>query len=418
MNSTEYRPSTTVKKEGFSSGSALVGLVCGLLVAAAFWAGHEFWPAQAPGPGAPGLGSHNVVAGGTPTTPVISPGTNVVADIAAAAMPSVVNIDTRTSVAVPEVMTPFHFFDMFGAPESGPKQRRYESHGAGSGFIIRPDGYILTNNHVVQQAEEIKVTLADKREFTGKVVGKDKYSDLALIKIEATGLKPAVIGDSKSIRPGDWAIAIGSPLGLSQTVTLGIISAIGRSIDNLNAVELIQTDAAINPGNSGGPLLNIKGEVIGVNNAVRRDGQNIGFAIPIDIARGAADELIKTGKIPHSYVGIAMKDMDEKLAKAIGVPSDTKGVVVAQATKNSPAAESGLRGGDIIQKIDGKNVSTSREVQNIVRAHKPGDSIVLLVLRQDQVLPITLKIGNYEDVQSSPGEDETPQRRQLIPIEP
>ncbi|MBX9572382.1 MAG: trypsin-like peptidase domain-containing protein [Candidatus Obscuribacterales bacterium] len=416
MNSTEYRPTITPKKDGFSGGSALIGLICGLLVAGSFWAGHEFWPGQPQGGGAPGLGSHNAVPGGIPTTPVISPGTNVVADIAAAAMPSVVNIDTRTSVTVPEVMTPFHFFDMFGSPDSGPRQRRYESHGAGSGFIIRPDGYILTNNHVVQKAEEIKVTLADKREFTGKVVGKDKYSDLALVKIEATGLKPAKLGESKSIRPGDWAIAIGSPLGLSQTVTLGIVSAIGRSIDNLNAVELIQTDAAINPGNSGGPLLNIKGEVIGVNNAVRRDGQNIGFAIPIDIAKTASEQLIKTGKIPHPYVGIAMKDMDEKLAKALGVPPDTKGVIVAQTTRNSPAADSGLRAGDVIQKIDGKTVATSREVQNVVRAHKPGDSLVLLVLRQDQLLPITLKIGNYEDVQSD--RESEPQERQLIPIEP
>lgn len=417
MNSTEYRPTATSPKQRFSTGSAFLGLVCGLLVAASFWAGHEFWPGQAPGAGgAPGLGSHNPAQGVSPNTPVVAAGTNIVADIAAAAMPSVVNIDTRTSVTVPELMTPFHFFDMFGAPDSGPRQRRYESHGAGSGFIIRPDGYILTNNHVVQQAEDIKVTLADKREFTGKVVGKDKYSDLALIKIPATGLKPAALGDSKSIRPGDWAIAIGSPLGLSQTVTLGIVSALGRSIDNLNAVELIQTDAAINPGNSGGPLLNIKGEVIGVNNAVRRDGQNIGFAIPIEIAKTAADELIKTGKIPHPYVGIAMKDMDEKLAKALGVPNDTKGVIVAQITRSSPAADSGLRNGDVIQKIDGKTVSTSREVQNIVRAHKPGDSLVLLVLRQDQMLPITLRIGNYEDVEPNRGGEEPP-TRQLIPIE-
>lgn len=412
----------TPKKEGFSGSSAFIGLTCGLLLAASFWAGHEFWPgtaqvSSAPGSNfAPGLGSHNVVPGAIPTTPAISAGTNVIADIAAAAMPSVVNIDTRTSVTVPEVATPFHFFDMFGAPDSGPRQRRYESHGAGSGFIIRPDGYILTNNHVVQQAEEIKVTLADKREFTGKVVGKDKYSDLALVKIEATGLKPAVLGGSKSIRPGDWAIAIGSPLGLSQTVTLGIVSAIGRSIDNLNAVELIQTDAAINPGNSGGPLLNIKGEVIGVNNAVRKDGQNIGFAIPIDIARTAADELIKNGSIQHPYVGIAMKDMDEKLAKALGVADDTKGVIVAQASGNSPAARSGLRPGDIIQRIEGKSVTNSREVQNVVRAHKPGDTVPLMVLRRDQVVQIDLKIGNYEDVQSNREEENS--ERQLIPIEP
>lgn len=416
MNSTEYRPTTMNTKEKFSPSSAFCGLAFGLLVAGAFWAGHEFWPAASSS--APHVGTASsvpVTSGSAPNPVLVAAGTNVIADIAAGALPSIVNIDTRSSVNVPEMTTPFHLFDMFGSPEMGPKERKYESHGAGSGFIIRPDGYILTNNHVVQSAEEIKVTLADKREFSGKVVGKDKFSDLALVKIDATGLKAAKLGDSKTIRPGDWAIAIGSPLGLSQSVTLGIISALGRSIDNLNAVELIQTDAAINPGNSGGPLLNIKGEVIGVNNAVRRDGQNIGFAIPVDLAKTVADELIKSGTIKHSYVGIAMKDMDEKLAKALGVPADTKGVIVAQVSRNSPAASSGLKAGDIIQKIDGKAVSTSHEVQTIVRAHQPGQSLTLLVLRQEQLVAVSLKIGNYEDVQQV---SQTQTEGQMVPIEP
>lgn len=407
MNSTEIRPTTNTRKGNFSAGSAFAGLLTGLMVCTAFWAGHEFWPGQKSlAPTAPGVGSHNAVTGTNPNSPIISPGTNVVADIAAGAMPSVVNIDTRMNFVVAETITPRSLFDLFGG-EIGPRQRQYESHGAGSGVIIRPDGYILTNNHVVQKADEIKVTLGDKREFIGKVVGKDSFSDLALVKIEASGLKPAVMGDSKSIRPGDWAIAIGSPLGLSQTVTLGIVSALGRSIDNLNAVELIQTDAAINPGNSGGPLLNIKGEVIGINNAVRRDGQNIGFAIPIDIARTTADELIKTGSIKHSYLGIAMKDMDPKLAKALGMPDDTKGVIIAQVTPDSPAGRSGLRHGDVIQRIEGKPVSTSKEVQTVVRARKPGDSLNMLIVRRNQLIPATVKIGNYDEAQSATGSQES-----------
>ena len=411
MNSTDTRPTLSSPRNKFSAGSAIAGLAVGLLLGGAFWAGHEYWPGQSNAlmptpavPSAPGLGSNNALPGTSPNTPVIAANSNVVADIAAGAMPSVVNIDTRTSVTVPETVTPYHLFELFGggqSPDSSPRQRKYETHGAGSGFIIRPDGYILTNNHVVQKAEEIKVTLSDKREFIGKVVGKDKFSDLALIKIDATGLKPARLGDSKSIRPGDWAIAIGSPLGLSQTVTLGIISALGRSIDNINAVELIQTDAAINPGNSGGPLLNIKGEVIGVNNAVRRDGQNIGFAIPIDIARIASDELIKTGNIPHSFLGIAMKDMDEKLAPALGVPADTKGVIIARVTEGGPAQVSGLRHGDLIQRIDGKNVATSKEVQSIVRAKRPGDTLNMAIIRRGELSAIKVRIGNYNDMQSS-----------------
>ncbi|MBY0358661.1 MAG: trypsin-like peptidase domain-containing protein [Candidatus Obscuribacterales bacterium] len=384
----------------FSFPAIASGLILGLAIAGSFYAGHYFWhekpvlPAPTPQESLP-----------ISKTPLLGDRPNVIADIAAAVTPSVVNIDTRSSVTVAN-MNPFRQFGLGADPfldrldpyHNQMPPRKYESHGAGSGVIIREDGYILTNNHVVQKADEIKVTLSDKRVFVGKIVGKDRYTDLALVKIDAQGLKAAKLGDSKILRPGDWAIAIGSPLGLSQTVTLGIVSALGRSISNLHSVDLIQTDAAINPGNSGGPLLNISGEVIGINTAIRGDGQNIGFAIPVDVAKQIMNDLIKNGSTPHAYIGIAMQDMDEKLAKFMGLPATTQGVVVAKVEPSSPAETAGLSQGDVIQKVNGKTVASSKDVQDLVRGHKPGETLNILVLRGQSLVPVTVKIGNYEEL--------------------
>jgi S1-C subfamily serine protease len=206
------------------------------------------------------------------------------------------------------------------------------------------------------------------------------------------------LGTSKNLRPGDWAIAIGSPLGLDHTVTLGIVSALGRSlsdISSLNNVELIQTDAAINPGNSGGPLLNIHGEVIGINTAIRQDGQNIGFAIPVDVFKGVADELIENGKVSRAYVGVYMQPMDKRLAKSLGVPETQSGVLVAGVQPGSPAEQAGLQREDIIQRVDGTEVESSQTVQTLVRKHKPGETISFLVLRDGKLIPIDVTIGEY-----------------------
>lgn len=374
---------------------ALASIVCAL---AFFWAGHQFWPSHS---------TNKVDSVGPVTLPPATPlalGTNTVADIASQASKCVVNIDTRRNVSVPD--SPFHFnlpfkeFEFFFGPDMQPFQgnsmpHSFESRGNGSGVIYRADGYILTNNHVVQ-ADEINVTLDDKRTFKGKIVGRDSFTDLALVKIDATNLPTARFGSSKRLRPGDWAIAIGSPLGLDHTVTFGIISALGRSLNELGTnVELIQTDAAINPGNSGGPLLNIKGEVIGLNTAIRGDAQNVGFAIPIDIANEVAEQLLSGGKIARAYLGIYMQDLDEPLKKSLGLSEKSQGVLVARVSADSPADKAGMTQGDVIQKIDGKPMETSKQVQELVRKHKPGDSLNLLVMRNNALKPVTVKIGDY-----------------------
>lgn len=374
----------------------VVATCASALAVSLFWAGHQFWPIEKE------QGNASAV-----TLPALSPqalGTNTVAEIASQVSKSVVNIDTRKNVSVPD--SPFHFnlpfkeFEFFFGPDMQPFQgktlpRNFESRGNGSGVIYRSDGYILTNNHVVQ-ADEINVTLDDKRTFKGKIVGRDSFTDLALVKIDATNLPAARFGSSKSLRPGDWAIAIGSPLGLDHTVTFGIVSALGRSLTDLGTnVELIQTDAAINPGNSGGPLLNIKGEVIGLNTAIRGDAQNVGFAIPVDVAREVAEQLLSHGKIARAYLGVYMQDLDDPLRKSLGLSANSKGVLVARVSPDSPADKAGMMQGDVIEKIDGKPVESSKQVQELVRKHKPGDSLNLLVMRNNALTAVTVKIGDY-----------------------
>ena len=335
--------------------------------------------------------------------------TNTISDIAKDADRFVVNIDTKTTVNLPDsplgFNMPFQGFEFFFGPKSGgspfhqeeitPAPRKYQTQGAGSGVVVRSDGYILTNNHVVRKADEIQVTLNDGRKLKGKVVGRDSFTDLALIKVDAKNLPVARFGKSEEVNPGDWAIAIGNPLGLDHTVTFGIVSALGRSLSLIGNVELIQTDAAINPGNSGGPLLNIKGEVIGVNTAIRGDAQNIGFAIPIDIARNVTEQLLEHGKIARAYLGVYMQDMNEKLAKSLGVPEDTEGVLIARVTAKSPAAKAGLKTGDVITRIDGTEVKNGKEVQALVRKHKPGEKMHLLINRAGKLEAIELTIGDY-----------------------
>jgi S1-C subfamily serine protease len=319
-------------------------------------------------------------------------GENTIADLAAIAMKSVVNIDTKTDVVVPS--DPFSSFGLF---DQNPSVRRFEIAGTGTGVIYRQDGYILTNNHVVGKATGIKVTLNDNRVFSGKVVGRDPYTDLALVKIPVNGLQAAKFGSAQVLRPGDFALAIGSPAGLSNTVTLGIISALGRSLGEIGEGGLIQTDTAINPGNSGGPLLNIHGEVVGINTAIRKDYQNIGFAIPTDVAKKIADQLLTKGTIQHPYVGIMMQDLSEDLNRALQLAPGTKGVVIAKVVPGSPGDDAGLATGDVITNVDGKPVTSAKEVRQLVKAHQPGDAIKMTVSRNGKENTITINVGEMPD---------------------
>jgi serine protease Do len=280
-------------------------------------------------------------------------------------------------------------------PQQQPLQRNASA--TGSGFIISPDGYILTNNHVVQNAQKITVKTKDEKQYRAKIIGRDKYSDLAVIKIDGHDLKPVKLGDSSKIRPGQWAIAIGSPQGLDHTVTLGIISALSRQIPELSNVSFIQTDAAINPGNSGGPLLNIKGEVIGINTAILGSAQNIGFAIPVNVAKNAVNQLKSGQSIGHPWLGIAMSPMTKEVAAALGISANTKGVVIGKVLPNSPAEKAGLTEGDIIQRIDGKRFSDSKDIQNYIRSKKVGDKVTIQILRDGNFLAKTVRIGNWQE---------------------
>jgi S1-C subfamily serine protease len=318
---------------------------------------------------------------------------NPIADIAAAVEPGVVSIDTTIaednsgSISLPDLLDP-------NSHGTAKQPSHMEARGTGSGIVIRSDGYIMTNNHVVKDARNIKVTLNDKRVYTGHVVGTDDYSDIAVIKIDAGGLTPLRLGESKTVRPGDWAIAVGTPLGLTQTVTMGIVSAVGRSLSDLNNnVDLIQTSAPINPGNSGGPLINIDGDVIGINMAIRTDAQNIGFSIPVDVAKQAAQGIMDHKPLSHPYLGISMLDYDPDAAAAAGLSERIQGVIVAKIENGSPASHSGIAVGDLIERVNNIPVKTGSDVQKIVRAHKVGNRMDLTILhkgkRQDVELTLT-----------------------------
>lgn len=326
---------------------------------------------------------------------------DIIADIVEKITPSVVHITTEAEQNIVNDPSQYffqdeffkHFFD-FEIPQRNMPLKR-KTQGTGSGVIISDNGYILTNYHVVQNATKIIVKNINEKEYQAKLVGKDQYSDLAVIKIEEKGLVPAKLSDSEKIRPGQWAIAVGSPHGLDHTVTLGIISAVRRDVPQLSNVSFLQTDAAINPGNSGGPLLNIKGEVVGINTAIIGTAQNIGFAIPIDTAKTILEQL-KTGEsIGHPWLGIAMGPLTAELANAIGVSAKTQGVVITKIIPNSPADAGGLQAGDIIQKINGKKILTPDELQNEIKLKKVNDNITLQVLREGQLLGVKIKLGNW-----------------------
>ena len=274
--------------------------------------------------------------------------------------------------------------------------------GLGSGVIVRSDGYILTNNHVVEGASILEVVLSDERKFDAKVIGKDKRTDLAILKIEASGLIAASLGNSENMEVGDWVIAIGSPFGLAQTVTAGIVSATNRNDQGITLYDsFIQTDAAINPGNSGGPLLNLHGEVIGINTAIasRSGGYNgICFAVPSNTAKRVLEDLISKGRVTRGVIGIRPVTLSHEIAEQLSLPADTRGVLVASVTKGLPAAKAGLKEGDVITSINGTAVTSESSMHRSIGETKPGTQIRVAYLRDGKRSEMTLAVAELDEV--------------------
>lgn len=289
----------------------------------------------------------------------------------------------------------FDFFFYRRSPQRHLPQRKYTQPAQGSGFVISQDGYILTNNHLVGEAEEVKVELLDGRSVEAEIVGTDPESDVAVIKIDAGNLEPIKLGDSDALEVGEWVLAIGNPLGLSHTVTAGIVSAKGRRGLRLASYEnFIQTDAAINRGNSGGPLVNLDGEAVGINTAIiGPSGGNIGigFAIPINMAKDIADQLIDTGSIERGYLGVLPQDITPEMAEAFGL-DEPKGVALPQVTKGSAADKGGLQGGDVILEFDGVAIESESQFRNLVASCEPGKKVKVLVLRDGRRRTLTVEL--------------------------
>ncbi|MBN2705112.1 MAG: DegQ family serine endoprotease [Deltaproteobacteria bacterium] len=266
----------------------------------------------------------------------------------------------------------------------------------GSGFIISDDGYILTNNHVVEDADQIKVTLSDKNAYEARLIGRDAKTDLAILKIDVDHELPVIkMGDSDSLKVGDWVIAIGNPFGLARTVTAGIVSARGRVIGSGPYDDFIQTDASINPGNSGGPLFNVEGEVVGINTAIVASGQGIGFAIPVNMAKILLPQL-KTGKVSRGRLGVHIQEVTEELAASFGL-QEKYGAVVSEVVEDSPASRAKLQVGDIILEVDGEKIDEMRYLPRLIAAKKPGTKVELKILRQGEIVKTKVELDNLEN---------------------
>ncbi|MCT7994130.1 HhoA/HhoB/HtrA family serine endopeptidase [Laspinema olomoucense] len=330
---------------------------------------------------------------------------NFIASAAAKVGPAVVRIDAlRSEIAAGEKDEANPLLRKFFGEEMPPARQR-GNQGTGSGFILSAEGQIITNAHVVEGTRVVKVTLNDGRIFEGKVMGIDSLTDLAVVKIEGTGLPKVRLGNSQNLVPGQWAIAIGSPLGLDNSVTVGIISATGRSSSQVGIsdkrVRFIQTDAAINPGNSGGPLLDDRGEVIGVNTAIRADAQGLGFAIPIETAKRIANELFTKGQVSHPFLGIQMVELTpqvreklEERLEEVKILAET-GVVIMEVLPDTPAQKAQLQKGDVIQKINGVAIATASEVQELVEATQVGGLLEVEVNRQGATATIAVRPGAF-----------------------
>jgi len=338
--------------------------------------------------------------------------------------PAVVNISVRSERKVAlnadddedEQGDPMReFFKRFGGGPNGPQMRPQPTQGMGSGFIVSNDGYIVTNAHVVDDASEVTVKLTDRREFTAKVVGSDKRTDIALIKIDAKDLPALDISSKPEVKRGEWVIAIGSPFGFESSVSAGVVSGVHRALPNGQMVPFIQTDVAVNPGNSGGPLLNAKGQVVGVNSQIySRSGGYMGlsFAIPADVAVKVADQIKTHGKVQHGRLGVGIQGLDQSLAQSFGL-KDANGAVVGTVEKGGPAEKAGFKAGDVIRKIDGTAIVDSTDVTSRVGNTAPGTRITVEVWREGKPVELVATVGTLDDAKVAAVKDDAEAKGKL-----
>jgi serine protease Do len=343
----------------------------------------------------------------TATVPVVQPNMMEVPNFAAIVAregKAVVNISTSGTEPASEASGQIDpglrdFLRQFGLPPGAfqfnpPSKKGIPIRGEGSGFIISPDGLILTNAHVVKGATKVTVKLTDRREYQAKVLGMDPKTDIAVVKIDAHDLPTVTFGDSTTLRPGDWVLAIGSPFGFENSVTAGIVSAKGRSLPDDSAVPFIQTDVAVNPGNSGGPLFNLQGQVVGINSQIyTRSGgfQGISFAIPIELAQRIEQQIVAHGKVEHAKLGVTIQDVNQTFADSFGLPSP-EGALIAKVDKDSAASAAGLKPGDVILKADGKDITSSSDLPSMIALAKPGDELHMEIWRDGKAQQITAKL--------------------------
>src|SRR5580704_5589174 len=382
---------------------ALVSLAAALVVGGAL-----AWVVSSSGHTVLGAGSPVMlrIAGNAPAGPVnLNEG---FASVVEPLLPAVVNISTSKVVKNQKSENPFSqdpfFRQFFGNPDDQQQPREQREHSLGSGVIVNPDGYILTNNHVVDGASDVQVTLSDKRQLKAKIVGTDPRTDIAVLKIPATSLATVTLGDSAKARVGDIVLAVGDPFGIGETVTMGIVSATGRRDLRLEGPEgyedFIQTDASINPGNSGGALVNTRGELIGINTAIISNGgggnQGIGFAVPVNMARTVMEQILKTGKVTRGFLGVSIQEVTPDLAKAFNLPS-VEGALVGDVTPDSPGAKAGLQKGDVITALNGQKIADYHDLRLRISQTPPGTSIKMEVYRNGQKQEMTATLSEFPE---------------------
>jgi len=405
LDSQTYRLQRRRRFASLGRSIALLGVGAGIAVAGTYAAwhpnSHQAWQSIAQTPISPSA---------LPSTPLSAPSaapsstnSNFITEVVEKVGPAVVRIDAARTVQtqLPDAFNDPSFRQFFGNQLPFDSSQQIER-GVGSGFIVSTDGRIITNAHVVDGADTVQVTLKDGRSFEGRVLGADPVTDVAVIKIDASSLPTVTLSDSDQIQPGEWAIAIGNPLGLDNTVTEGIVSATGRSSRQVGIpnerVDYIQTDAAINPGNSGGPLLNQQGEVIGMNTAIIQNAQGIGFAIPINTVDRIANQLVENGQVEHAYLGVQMVTLSPQVKQEInsdpnsGLSVDAEqGVLVVKVVPDSPAAKAGLRSGDVIDQVNGQSLNDAESLQELVETSQVGSNLQIGLKRNGQSMTVTVQ---------------------------